>query len=431
MMTTDPISTRKRLATGRRAAATLKGLAFLFLMASPPAMAHHKAPLPVEPKELQAPEGEAYGRVRHLDGEVHLLRQSQIIESDVRPNTPLAPGDVIETGDHSQMEIQLADGTVVRLDGRTRVTFLALAGSLGEYENRTLISLDYGSLSLDVADLDPDQEILRVDTDAATLLVLSPGLFRLDAGAGGGTRVRSRAGVMELLAGDESTLIRSGESTFVAPGHPAEPPRLASTRGGDDFDIYVARRRLDYLEEARGVRQADRRYLEDLPRPIQPYFLELDHYGEWEDDPIYGTLWAPVVPSGWRPYRNGYWLERPIGWTWISSDPWGYAPYHYGRWEYLAPRGWCWLPGAVYAPAWVSWAYTDTAIGWTALGWYDYPSGWSLHLSFGSFHSPYWSFVAFHDFPHHHAERLVIHDRVVIHDVVYARRPPAIRAGDF
>ncbi|HMC59796.1 MAG TPA: DUF6600 domain-containing protein, partial [Candidatus Solibacter sp.] len=37
--------------------------------------------------------------------------------------------------------------------------------------------------------------------------------------------------------------------------------------------------------------------------------------------------------------------EDWYGWTWVSSDPWGWAPYHYGRWFRNDRFGWCWYPG--------------------------------------------------------------------------------------
>jgi hypothetical protein len=61
---------------------------------------------------------------------------------------------------------------------------------------------------------------------------------------------------------------------------------------------------------------------------------------------------------------DGQWLYTDYGWTWASNDPWGDIPYHYGTWAYVSPYGWVWVPGTVWAPAWVTWAYTDDYIGW-------------------------------------------------------------------
>jgi hypothetical protein len=84
---------------------------------------------------------------------------------------------------------------------------------------------------------------------------------------------------------------------------------------------------------------------------------DLGAYGNWSNDPDYGTVWYPgAVPAGWAPYHYGHWAwVSPWGWTWIDDQPWGFAPFHYGRWVYRT-RGWGWVPGVavarpVYAPA--------------------------------------------------------------------------------
>ena len=44
--------------------------------------------------------------------------------------------------------------------------------------------------------------------------------------------------------------------------------------------------------------------------------------------------------------------------------PWGWAPFHYGRWGWTPALGWFWGPGLVWAPAWVSWRYTNGHVAW-------------------------------------------------------------------
>jgi len=383
-----------------------------------------------DPASLAAPEGAAYARVRQLEGAVTLFRGSEVVATMVELNTPLAAGDIIETGSPGRMEVQLADGSLLWLDDASRVTFLTLADSGGRYENRTLMGLDSGSLVVLVKDFDPDEKIVRVDTVAATIFFLEPGLYRIDLGAGGGTRVTSRAGVAEVLARDRSVLVRSGEGTFVAPGFEPESPRIVNTRNTDTFDGYVEDRRLAYLGVSRGSAPSYLRYEEEIPEEVLPYAGELDYYGEWNRDPAYGVVWVPAVSAHWRPYHRGRWMYRPIGWTWVSYDPWGYAPYHYGRWEFLPAYGWCWLPGRVYAPAWVGWGYSGGYVGWCPLGWYNYPTGWSISISFGSFHASHWSFVGYNQFHQRNVHNVVINNGIIADQVVYASRAPRVGPED-
>src|SRR5262249_31621677 len=111
-----------------------------------------------------------------------------------------------------------------------------------------------------------------------------------------------------------------------------------------------------------------------IPEAVRPYQSELSGYGRWIDTPEYGTVWVPNDQgSSWRPYSNGYWDDGPDGSFWVSYDPWGGAPYHYGRWSWYASNGWVWCPGAIFAPAWVSWYYGPSYVGWCPLGFWDDP----------------------------------------------------------
>ena len=96
------------------------------------------------------------------------------------------------------------------------------------------------------------------------------------------------------------------------------------------------------------------------------YFHEtLAPHGRWVASSSYGDVWVPGgVAAGWSPYVDGEWQWTDYGWTWASSDPWGDIAYHYGTWVYSPPYGWVWVPGTVWSPAWVTWAYTDDYIGW-------------------------------------------------------------------
>jgi hypothetical protein len=98
------------------------------------------------------------------------------------------------------------------------------------------------------------------------------------------------------------------------------------------------------------------------------YYDELSPYGEWVDDTEYGYAWCPRgVGSDWRPYSYGRWVDSDYGWTWASDEPFGWATYHYGRWALDSRYGWIWIPGTVWAPAWVSWQHGGGYVGWAPL----------------------------------------------------------------
>ncbi len=98
------------------------------------------------------------------------------------------------------------------------------------------------------------------------------------------------------------------------------------------------------------------------------FYERLSPYGYWEAVAPYGRVWVPAVGYGWRPYYFGRWVLTDWGWTFVSDDPWGWAAYHYGRWNWGVGVGWYWIPGRVWAPAWVSWRYGGGYVGWCPLG---------------------------------------------------------------
>jgi hypothetical protein len=102
-----------------------------------------------------------------------------------------------------------------------------------------------------------------------------------------------------------------------------------------------------------------------------PFYDALSPYGAWADVEGYGPCWQPtvgVINPSWQPYfDSGYWVYTDCGWYWLSDYSWGWAPFHYGRWFHHKHLGWCWAPGTVWGPSWVSWRYNDGFCGWAPL----------------------------------------------------------------
>jgi hypothetical protein len=119
-----------------------------------------------------------------------------------------------------------------------------------------------------------------------------------------------------------------------------------------------------------------------LPQELQQYGPTFDQNGAWAYDASYGNVWYPRVAADWRPYYYGSWSAVPsYGWTWVGLDPWAWPTHHYGRWGYARNR-WFWMPGRVWAPAWVSWAYADDYVSWCPLG-FDGRPVFALSIGFG------------------------------------------------
>ncbi len=128
---------------------------------------------------------------------------------------------------------------------------------------------------------------------------------------------------------------------------------------------------------------------------VEYFHHYLAPYGVWVDLPGYGMCWQPAVTvscPGWMPYGDrGRWVYADCGWYWYSDYTWGWAVFHYGRWFHHTRWGWCWAPGTVWGPSWVSWRYADAYCGWAPLPPY---SGSGFYLSVGiSWGIPGWCYT--------------------------------------
>ena len=102
----------------------------------------------------------------------------------------------------------------------------------------------------------------------------------------------------------------------------------------------------------------------------QPFYDDLAPYGRWVYVSGPGWAWSPYNLSiGWRPYQLGHWVFTDQGWTWASDENFGWAVYHYGRWCNDPARGWLWIPGTEWGPAWVAWHEGGGWVGWAPLPW--------------------------------------------------------------
>lgn len=182
------------------------------------------------------------------------------------------------------------------------------------------------------------------------------------------------------------------------------------------------------------------------------YFYDsLAPYGSWIYVADYGYCWQPTVVvanPGWQPYCNyGRWVYTDCGWYWRSDYSWGWAPFHYGRWFHHPRRGWCWVPGHEWGPAWVSWRYNNDYCGWAPLppGAIFRPGiGFTFHgrnvsASFGfGLSADFYTFVSFghftdhrpweHRVPHNEHTR-IYNNTTVVNNIVIGNNNTIINRG--
>jgi hypothetical protein len=154
------------------------------------------------------------------------------------------------------------------------------------------------------------------------------------------------------------------------------------------------------------------------------FYEHLSPYGAWVQYAPYGYVWIPRQTAyRWRPYTHGRWAWTNSGWTWISYYNWGWIPFHYGRWGWDRGLGWYWVPGTIWAPAWVSWRWSNTYIGWAPLSpGVEFVAGvgiGSLPYDYPDF---YWVFIEGRYFQHDDFDRYILpyeRNRTIVRQTVH------------
>ncbi|ACB32784.1 conserved hypothetical protein [Leptothrix cholodnii SP-6] len=308
------------------------------------------------------------GRIAWIDGDARLARgdggDTLDHARDSLRNWPVTSGDELSVGNNSRAEIGIGS-TRLRLGENSQLLLRRVD------DERIELELLGGSLAVLLGSDEVARE-LSIETDAARLLPLGAGLYRIDvpdAERGhthlhaatawrNGLRIEQPAGSYLLQPGQRAEIYVDGGFRLDTP----EADGFARwAMNDDDLRLQQASRDAPVPDEMTGAH-------------------ELDRHGDWTRSADYGWVWYPrTVVVGWAPYRHGRWSwVSPWGWTWIDDAPWGFAPFHYGRWVWWRDR-WGWVPGdhtprPVYAPALVVWN-GQPGLSWsisigTGVAWY-------------------------------------------------------------
>lgn len=286
-------------------------------------------------------------RLSYVDGQVR-IDHGQGYESATM-NVPVAERNWLQTRSDGWAEVQFEDGSMMRLAPDTVVAFAEL-GRSSSGSTVTTVDLDQGEAEFKVAQSSGQ---FQVTVKNKTVMLDRAASFRVTS---------TNADPLEVVVWKGEVAIRDSESggevavkrneTFVL--DPTDVGQYALDKGAeaDSLDQW-SQQRDDYLSTYASRGRSSQ-------SPYQYGASDLDNYGEYIDDPSYGTVWQPNgVNVSWDPFGNGYWSYEPgFGYTWVSAYPWGWLPYRYGHWVFISGRGWCWVPGNWHrwhtGPTWVN-----------------------------------------------------------------------------
>jgi hypothetical protein len=281
-------------------------------------------------------------RLNYIQGSVSFQPSGEQDWVAADPNRPLTTGDNLWADQNSRGEVHIG-ATAIRLASQTGISFLNL-------DDRTVqLQLAQGEIEIHLRRLEPGNAF-EVDTPNLSFTLTQAGEYVVQTDPDGtSTVITVREGDGEVTGAGESYDLQPGQQ-YAFTGTDELTFDSQPAPGFDDLENWSE------MRDERENQSASARY---VSRDIDGYY-DLDDNGDWQTDPDYGAIWIPRnVVAGWAPYQMGHWVWiAPWGWTWVDSQPWGFAPFHYGRWAYV--RGyWGWVPGPVvvrpvYAPALVA-----------------------------------------------------------------------------
>jgi hypothetical protein len=326
-----------------------------------------------------------FGHVTYLEpvdkGETPVIQSMEGEElTEAILNLPLLPGDTVFSRD-GRLELQFDNGTIIRLDRNTELLLqTVLAPTLSSGKKVSNIVLNHGSIYVMYKEYD-SSELFQVLTHKSAVKLDHNSVSIIRALDNGSSEVVVRHGQVWLMVPpaankkepQEIRLEKDWRAEIAASGE-VQAGRISEA---DEFLAWNERINADFdaYHEA-----------SVLPKPLQSlppaifYFAQRygSIYGEWIWHDLYGYVWRPYYndyyPWGsWMPYIYGRWQRIGNNLFWIPEEPWGWVPYHLGFWMWDKNKGWIWIPGSLFAPAWAVWDFFYGYYAWrpwTLFDWY-------------------------------------------------------------
>ena len=252
-------------------------------------------------------------------------------------NLPITQGVKLKAGDTGRAELEMEDGSTVRIipDTVVEIPQLSLRDSGAKVSSIRLLE---GTAYFNFAGTKDDEFSItfvreKIALTHAAHLRVSVG--DTDATVGvfkGDVEVDGPSSKVEISKNHKATFDLIDDDKY----------KLARDFEEEPFDSW------DKQQD-----QYRDRYASSAYSGYSPYTYgtsDLNYYGSFSDVPGYGMMWQPYFAgAGWDPFMNGAWAFAPgFGYGWVSAYPWGWTPYHYGSWAYVPMYGWMWQPGGAW-----------------------------------------------------------------------------------
>src|SRR5215467_6497017 len=237
-------------------------------------------------------------RISYVEGQVRIDSGHGYESATI--NVPVTERTWLQTRSDGWAEVQLEDGSLVRLAPDTVIAFTRL-GRLSSGGTVTTVDLDQGEAEFKITKHDDSE--FQVTVKNKTIVLDHSGSFRVTSTNADPLEIvvwKGEVAVQDPESGGE-VAVRKNE-TFAL--DPTDTAQYALDKGADADQLdQWSKQRDDYLS---AYASAGHGY------PYQYGAGDLNQYGEYFDAPGYGTVWQPYgVNLGWDPFMNGYWTYSP------------------------------------------------------------------------------------------------------------------------
>jgi hypothetical protein len=312
-----------------------------------------------------------YTEAKHDGNDPVVIREGEESPQVAELNFPILPGDTIRTTGIRRCEIQLDTGTIIRLDLNTELIIeTIMAKSLSSRRKVTNFLLNRGEMYIMYKKYNYP-EIFQVITPTASTKLSHGTVALIRVVEDGSSDIQVKRGKALVLygPGEESLkeeTVKKSMSLMISGDHQALPGEYEQNVDFDSWNDDI-NKNFKVLHDGMSA----------VPKPIQRYPRAVVYfaqkysskYGEWIWDDLYGYVWRTdfndYYPGGtWQPYYFGQWREVNGKLFWVPVESWGWVPYHLGLWVWNKNRGWLWIPGSSFSPAWVSWSIFGEYCSW-------------------------------------------------------------------
>jgi hypothetical protein len=306
---------------------------------------------------LSAEQGLGDGRISLIQGQAFIQAKEEEGWTEASVNFPVVDGDRIITEREGRVELQLQNGTYLRVGEISQLDIIALGFDRG----KPFIHLNQleGRIYVNHRPITGEDSSLYIDLPYGVLSSYVPSRFKVDL-TSSEARIFVLEGSVEFKSNGRPIPLTQGKTLIAKEGGFAEVGQLY---GRDEWDRWNEARDRELLQ-----RQYAQKY---LPPELEPYGYDLEGNGRWVYTPEYQYVWVPTVVVGWSPFQYGYWAWKSGIYCWVPREPWGWVPFHYGRWVSTPNHGWAWVPpprqGIIWNPGAVAWNISSSHVSWVPL----------------------------------------------------------------